>query len=285
MSKASKPVVVAIADNQPRALRFAMDEASLFGSPLRVVYAYGVSLRASQFNDVPQDVADELRLLGQSVLDDARLFVGKHDPDLSVEYVLSSDAPLDALALEAANARTLVLGSDDVPWFDRLLHSKIAGHMARHAPCPVFVVPELDAPVGADGEIVLTLDGDTSAEGPVRLAFEEANARDCVLHVLHCTPPGTLGSGAETSRSHIAKVLAHWRAEYPDVAVAEGDAVGDAEAAIVRATYRSALVIVGRPHLHSVPFALSRPVAVKVLSEAHCPVAVVPGDYSGSADS
>ncbi|WP_332642241.1 hypothetical protein [Aeromicrobium sp.] len=32
MSKASKPVVVAIADSQPRALRFAMDEASLFGS-------------------------------------------------------------------------------------------------------------------------------------------------------------------------------------------------------------------------------------------------------------
>lgn len=280
-----KPVVVAIADDQPNTLRCAMQEASLFGSPLRVVYAYGVSLRASQFSEVPQDILDELRVLGQTVLDSARRFVGDRDPALSVEYVLSSEAPLDALALEAASARALVLGSDDVPWFDRLLRSRIAGNMARHAPCPVFVVPDLDASFDADGEIVLALDGDMPAEGPMRLAFEEANARDCLLHVLHCTPPRTPSSDAETSRSGFAKMLADWRADYPDVAVVEGDAVGDTEAAIALATDRSALVIVGRPHHHGVPFALSRPVAVKVLSKARCPVAVVPDGYSGSAES
>ncbi len=260
-----------------------MDEASAFGSPLRVVYAYGVSLRASQFSDLDQDVVEKLRSLGQTVLDDARLFVGKHAPTLSVEYVLSAEAPLDALVLEAANARTLVLGSDDVPWYDRLLRSKIAGYLARNAPCPVVVVPELDPPVSAGGEIVLTLDGDTSGEGSLRMAFEEASARKTVLHVLHCLPPATLASDAAISRSKMSDVLAGWRTAFPEVTVLEGDAVGDVEAAIVRATYHSGLVIVGRPHQHGVPFALLRHVAVKVLTEARCPVAVVPGDYSGSA--
>jgi nucleotide-binding universal stress UspA family protein len=39
--------------------------------------------------------------------------------------------------------------------------------------------------------------------------------------------------------------------------------------------------VVGRPHGRRLPFSLMRPVAVAVIKEAKCPVAVVPPDYDG----
>ncbi|MDR7085208.1 nucleotide-binding universal stress UspA family protein [Aeromicrobium panaciterrae] len=279
MSSPTPPVVVAIADKQPSALRFAISEARAFGAPLRVVYAYGVPARASQFNPVPDRIVRELRAVGEAVLDAAKLLVDEVDPKLSVEFVLSSHIPLDALSLEAASARVMVLGSDDVPWYDRLLRTKIAGYLARYALCPVIVVPELEFPVDPGGEVVLTLDGDTAATGPVRLAFEEANARDCVLHVLHCTPPGTLGVDVEAARANVAEVVAGWCETYPDVAVLEADAIGDTAETIARATRNAELVVVGRPHDHVISFPLSQPVAIEVLRKAKCPVAVVPATY------
>lgn len=279
MSNQSHPVVVAIADKQPSALGFAVREAQSFGASLRVVCAYGVPARASQFNPVPEGTVRELRAVGEAVLDDAKRFVNELDPKLSVEFVLSSLVPLDALSLEAASARVMVLGADDVPWYDRLLRTKIAGYFAKYASCPVIVVPELEFPVDPDGDVVLTLDGATAASGPVRMAFEEANARDCVLHILHCTPPGTLASDAEAARANVAEVVAGWREKYPDVAVLEAGAIGDTVDTIRRATQSAELVIVGRPHSHAISFPLSQPVAIEVLRKANCPVAVVPATY------
>lgn len=279
MSITSAPVVVGIADKQPSALRFAVREARSFGAPLRVVYAYGMPFRATQFEAVEPRVIGQLHTVGQAVLDDARNFLDDLTWGVSVEYVLSSLEPLDALAVEAAKARVLILGADDVPWYDRLLHSKVAGYLARYAPCPVIVVPELEFPTGLEGEVVLTLDGETEAVGPVRMAFEQANARDCLLHVVHCTPPGTLASDAEEARANVAEVMAGWSETYPDVAVLEADAIGDTVAAIDRATRNAELVIVGRPHVRAVPFAMCRPVATEVLRGARCPVAVVPANY------
>jgi nucleotide-binding universal stress UspA family protein len=248
MSNTIKPVVVGIGDKQPSALRFAVREARSSGSPLRVVHSVGMPAQAAEFYlGASVSMLDELRKDGQSVLDGARHHIEELDPTLAVEYVLTELAPLEALEREASRARVLVVGADDVPWFDRLLRTKIAGYLARNAPCPVVVVPELEFPSGPGGEVVLTLDGDTSATGPLRMAFQEADARDCLLHVLHATPPGTLRADADASRANVAEV-----------------------------------VIVGRPHNHGMPLSLTRPLAMKILSTAQCPVAVVPADYQGA---
>ena len=279
MSNPTRPVVVAIADKQPSALSFAVTEARSCGASLRVVYAYGVPPRASQAIPVEASIIEGLRRLGQSVLDDARQFVDELGTGLDVEYVLSGHTPLDALSLEATKARCLVLGADDVPWYDRLLRTKVAGYLATHSSCPVIVVPELEFPTGPDGEVILTLDGVTPASGPLHFAFEEANARDSLLHVLHATPPGTLSSDAEASRANVSELIAEWRERYPDVAVLEANVVGDTVAVIDRATQSAELVVIGRPHSHVIPLALVRPVAVEVLRKAQCPVAVVPVSY------
>lgn len=282
MSTNAKPVVVAVGDKQPSALRVAVSEARSSGSPLRVVHSAGLPAQAAEFYvGVSASLLDDIRAEGQAILDDARHVIEELAPTLEVEYVMTEQAPLQALELEAARARVLVVGADDVSWVERLLRTKIAGYLAKHAPCPVIVVPETEFPSGPDGEVVLALDGDTSAAGPLRMAFEEADARDCLLHILHSTPPGTLVSDAEATRANVAEVLAGWRERFPDVMVLEAFPIDLAAQALTRATESAELVIIGRPHTHHIPLSLSRPVAMKVLAKAQCPVAVVPADYRG----
>jgi nucleotide-binding universal stress UspA family protein len=280
MTTSSHPVVVGIVDKQPSVLGFAVGEARAAHSSLWVVHSTG---RPPQPGDYYGgfDLFDELSRTGQAVLDDARRFVEEEAPELEVEYVLTSEGPRHALEHAVPSARLLVVGSDDVPWFDRLMRTDVAGHLALHAACPVVVVPEQAYPWARDGDVVVTLDGDTSAEGPLQLAFEEADARDAVLHVLHATPPGTIVSDAEEIRANLAEVVAGWRDTFPDVIVLTAITTGDPKKAVAHATESAALVVVGRPHGRVIPFAVSRPLATDVLRRAHCPVAVVPPTYRG----
>ena len=278
-----KPVVVGIADKQPSALRFAITEARSHGRPLRVVHAYGLPAQPAEFylGGGAGAVADDLRAAGQDVLDDARHVIDGQDPSLDVEYVLSDRAPLEALEHEAVGAGVMIVGADDVPWLERLLRTRVAGHLVMHAPCPVIVVPEQELPSAGGGEVVVTLDGDTRSAGPLRLAFEEADARDCLLNVLHSTPPGTLAADVIASHARASDVLAEVRAEHPDVEVLESNPLDDIAAAATRASQVADLVVVGRPSHPHLSLLLARPVAVSVLSRARCAVAVVPAGYAG----
>ena len=141
MNTATSPVVVGIADKQPSALGVAIRQASATESPLWVVHSVGVPSQAAEFY-AGYEVIEDLRRTGQGVLDDARHFIEREAPGLEVDYILSTDEPLHAIQHAAANARLIVLGADDVPWYDRLLRTKVAGHLALHAPCPIIVVPE-----------------------------------------------------------------------------------------------------------------------------------------------
>lgn len=278
MNTVNRPVVIGLLDHQPWALSFAIAQAQSTRSPLRVIHSAGSPSQLSEFY-AGSALLEDLRADGQQVLDAARRFVEEHAPEVDAQYTLTDVAPLHALEGVATEARFIVLGTDDVPRFERLLRTKVSGYLARHAPCPVVVVPELSYLGSFEGDIVLTLDGDALADGPIRFAFEQAEAHDRVLHVLHATPPGTLGSDSEEVRANIAEVLAGWRERYPDVMVLPAYASGNAKAIVLRATERAGLVVVGRPHGHATPFAVSKPLATEVLRRCHGPVAVVPASY------
>lgn len=278
MNTANRPVVIGILDQQPSALSFAIAQAQSTRSPLHVIHSAGFPSQLSEFY-AGSSLLEDLRADGQQVLDAARRFVEEQAPEVDTQYILTDVPPLQALEDVAAEARVIVLGTDDVPWLDRLLRTTVTGHLARHAPCPVVVVPELSYSGRFEGDIILTLHGDTVADGPIRFAFEQADTHDRVLHVLHATPPGTLRSDSEEIRADIAEVLAGWRERYPDVMVLPAYASGDAKTIVLRATESAGLVVVGRPHGHARPFAVSRPLATEVLRRCHGPVAVVPATY------
>ena len=280
MKTNGSPVVVGIGDKQPTALRFALREAHRNGTGLRVVHSAGLPT-PSVAAQAGVEIVEAIREAGQKVLDDAQHFVEQEVTPVPVTYVLTAVAPIGALEAEAHAASTVVIGADNIAWPDRLLGGAIASHVALHAACPVVVVPERAYPTALTGGVVIALDGDTPARGPLQFAFEQAHARGDVLHVLHAIPPATATSDAETLRANIGEVLAGWSDTYPDVRVLLSFPIDEAHDACLRATERSELVVVGRPHHHALPLALARPLAAEVLRHAHCPVAVVPAEYRG----
>lgn len=281
MTTLKKPVVVGIGDKQPTLIRFALGEAQRTGAELRVVHSAAVPVQARRFY-VGEELSEDIREEGQKVLDAAEHFIMQEALGVPVKFVLTSVAPTEALEAEAAEASMLVIGADDLSWPERLLGGAIAAHVAKHATCPVVVVPERSYVTPLGGGVVLALDGDTASPGPLRFAFEEASGRDKLLHVLHATPPATLAGDAETIRANVPEVVSRWSENYPDVHVHANFPIDDAEDAFIRATEDSGLVVVERSHQHSAPFGLARPLATKILKRTQCPVAVVPADYQGA---
>lgn len=156
-----------------------------------------------------------------------------------------------------------------------------SGYAARRDRRGAWPFPERSYPTALGGGVVIALDGDSPATGPLQFAFEQADARGDELHVLHAIPPGTRKSDAEAIRANIGAVLAGWSDTYPRVRVLLSFPADEADDACGRATERSKLVVLGRPHRHSLPLPLARPLAAEVLRHAHGPVAVVPADYRG----
>lgn len=281
MKTTSMSVVVGVGDKQPTALRFALREAHRKGTGLRIVHSAGLPAQAAAAY-AGAEVYEELREAGQKVLDDARHFIQQENSPVEVTYVLTAAAPIEALENEAREASTVVIGTDNITWPDRIFGGAVATHIALHAPCPVIVVPERAYPTPLSGGVVIALDGDTPARGPLHFAFEQADANGDVLHVLHAIPLGTTRTDAESIRANIKEILFGWSDRYPQVRVLLNFPLDDADEACIRATEHSELVVIGRPHRHGLPFALARPLAAEVLKHAHCPVAVVPADYRGA---
>lgn len=274
MSIHRAPVVVAIKDEQPTALSFALRAAQQQGLGLRVVHASGMPVQPPGSFLGPELLRD-LRTEGSAVLEGARKRVEDAGSDVAVEYVLATTGTIDALEDEAERAGMLVLGADDLRWPDRLLGGAVATHVALRAACPVVVVPERTHPTPLSGGVVVALDGDTLAVGPLRFAYEQASAGSGSLHVLHALAPGTSRPEAEEVRANIGEVIAGWSGEYPGVRVSLQFPIDGPDQACIRATEVSELVVVGRPHRRSAVPGLARPLAAEVIRHAHCPVAVV----------
>lgn len=277
MESNGKPVVVGVIDKQPTALRFALREAHRRGVGMRVVHSAGVPIELAA-GHVTAEFIDDLREAGQKVLDDARHFIEQEVTPVRAAYEVTTAPPIAALEAEALEASIVVVGTDDTRWPDRLFGGAVASHVALHAPCPVIVVPERVYPTPLSGRVVIALDGDTPASGPLQFAFEQARANGRVLHVLHAIEPGTKPADCEAIRANIGEVLAGWSDVYPDVRVLQNFPIDEVEEACRRATEHSELVVVGRPHGHTLPFTFARSLAAEVVKHAQCPVAVVPAD-------
>ncbi|MET0766371.1 MAG: universal stress protein [Aeromicrobium sp.] len=277
------PVLVGVADKQPAALSYAIAEAERLRRPMRVVHCWAPpAVMPEDYLGV--ETPEAARADAERVLEEARSAILRAAPLLEAEFVTVEGAPASSLAREATRAAVLVLGSDDVSSLDRLLGGAVSGFLARTAACPVVVVPDRDVPDSGDGGVVVTIDGDTSASGPLRYAFEQAEARREPLHVLHAAPEATLRADFLKHQANVAEVVAGWQTQYPDVAVLRCTSEGTPAEECIEATSEASLVVIGRHHGHSTPFARARPIAMRVLRDAQCPVAVVPLDY-GRSDS
>ncbi|MET1037219.1 MAG: universal stress protein [Aeromicrobium sp.] len=269
----TRPVVIGIDGSHDSALTFAVAEARRRGTNMRVIHCAAMPFEQMELY-VSELTYREMMAEGQQVLDDTRKLVEQDAPDLLVDYELSSRAPVDVLMDESSRAGLLVLGIDDLPWFERLLGGAVAGHLARHSRCPVVGVPQPDRSGRRHEGVVVALDGDTAAQPLLQLAFEMAEDRGCTLHALRVVSTRAEPDAVASARANLAEVLAGWREAFPDARVVQEVVVGEPDHACSAATQDAEVVLVGRSAKHR----LRRPVAVGVLRHARCPVGVVPLD-------
>lgn len=271
------PVVLGVDVLQPEALAVAIFEATWRRAPLRAVRCWvvppvglGLYVDPTLYVSLPA-VADE-------VLREVAVATAAQAPDLRVEYLTTNAAPTDGLLTESKSAAVLVLGADHVSWLERFLGGEVAGHLSRHASCPVIVVPD-HGRADAGGAVVVTIDGDTGATGPLRFGFEQADARAETLIVVHAVPAGTTPDDSRDHDRAVAEVLAGWQENYPGVTVQRLVVEGTPAQAAISASAEASIVIIGQHDGRRLAVAWARPVADAVMRAARCPVAVVPRDY------
>jgi len=276
----NRPIVVGVEDKQLAALRYALSEAESQGCGVRVVHAYSISTTGPTL--LGDDILDSSAESAYAILDVARDFIDSQDIKVPVEYAVEFGAPTQILQSESLTARALVLGPDHASWYERILAGEVGSWLATHAECPVIVVPEHWHPQQIRrGGIVVTVDGATDAHGPLTFAFSAADRRKEELHALHVVPPATSEDDEWEHRLNIAEVLAGWADKFPTVRIFRSLVFGEATEACIGSASLANLVVVGRPRGRGLPFSLVRPVAVSVIKEANCPVAVVPPNYDG----
>lgn len=272
--------VAGVAADESAVVRYALREAARLNTRVRVMHCYAEAADGVHLGPDPHGA---MRVAGSKILDQARLVVEAHGRDADVEYVLEHGDPT-ALLLEAAeDAQAIVVGADDGTWVERMLGAGVSGQLALRAACPVVVVPQGRPGEGPVGGVVVILDGGTVSAGPLRYGFEQADSRVEDLHVLHAVPVATTEADTASLTAKVARDVAQWNLLIPGVRAQLSLTTGGADHECVEATADASLLVIGRPHGHTYSFALSRPVAMLLLGEARCPVAIVPAVHRSSA--
>ncbi len=283
ISTTDRPIVVGIDHEDFAAIRYALEEAHEQDCGLRIVHAYRLPVSAVPGLWIDDQTVKQDQAAAQQILDLARLQVDAEDIEVPVEYVLGYASATDMLTEEAKSARALVLGADDVSWFDRLFVGEVGSWLSTRADCPVIVVPaSWPRADDRDRSVVVTLEGTNSSHGPLAYAFAHAERSGSTLHVLHVAPPGTCEDDENEERMNLATILAGWAELYPGVEVSTSITTGRVDESILRRTGLASLVVVGRPQRRGFPFSLARPTAVAVIKQALCPVVVVPSDFEAA---
>lgn len=265
-SQGHEPVVAGLSSDQPAVIGYTLLEAERLGTSVRLVHCHVASASMG----------------ARSVLGGAREAVQELGSSVDVAYSLHRGEAGASLIAEAAQAAVVVVGARDESWLERMLGGDLTGRLVAGATCPVVIIPAVLPAECRTGGVVVTLDGDTSAAGPLRYGFEQADLRGEGLHVLHAAPVGTSKDDTEALIDKVTAEVARWNAVTPTVPTRLSLTSGDALTECVLATAQASLLVIGRPHGHSPLFALARPVALRVLREAQCPVAIVPARYGAS---
>jgi nucleotide-binding universal stress UspA family protein len=271
-----KPVLVAVQGDQPILVQYAADEARRRRTELVVLHVYGVILAEMgavvSTSSSPHDDAE-----AQAVLDSAKKVIDSQPDAPPARYIRELGSTIEVIEEHAANAQLLVIGADEISWFERALGGAIARYLSGHAPCPVIVVPPIHDLSTLYGGVCVTIDDDARAAAPLRFAFEQASARESRLIVLHVVPEGLKKPELEAERVSVAEVLAGWSEQFPDVVVTTRVVSDDdVVSAAARASEESELLVVGRPRRDLTAIRAATP---RLTRATHCPLAVVYDGY------
>ncbi|MFC9962662.1 universal stress protein [Nocardia ignorata] len=248
-----QPVVVGVDGSQESrfALRWATEFAAHHRAPLNIVFAmeipadyYGPGLAGPLYDPVA------LHRYGKEVTDEAAA-------EASASAAAIAEIPVSATAVEgsavavlrsrSASARLVVVGSRGLGALRRTLLGSVSTSIARHADCPVAVIPE--ALVHADGPVVVGVDGSECSVEAIGIAFDEAARRGVRLVAVNAWSEFYRYEARSTMQTEaealLSESLAGYAEKYPEVQV-DRVVVEDRPArAVLHASEGAQLIVVG----------------------------------------
>ncbi|MCU0263618.1 MAG: universal stress protein [Candidatus Nanopelagicales bacterium] len=174
---------------------------------------------------------------------------------IPVTTVVTAGTPAGALVEQSRSATMVVIGSRGHGSISSAILGSTVSHVASHAHCPVIVVRAEGVP---GGPVVVGVDGSPESEEVVGWAIDHASRHGLALEVLHSyaipvypgvvpyVPPVEITAATAGFEQRVtAEVLAGWRERYPDVEVTTNIAHGRPAPALVEASGRASLTVVG----------------------------------------
>jgi nucleotide-binding universal stress UspA family protein len=274
-SATARPVVVGVDGSGASlaSIAMAVREAALRRRPLRLVHADSwVSgpawLDAGPVEPEAVDPRADPEQIVKEAAEHAAAFAG-----VSVQAEVVPGDPGAVLVRESRTAELVIVCHRGAGGFLGLRMGSVAIKVAAYARCPVLVVRGTPAPGGI---ILAGIDPSAPGARATGFAFRAAALRGAELVALHARPGDPTGADPAREEEGLAAALKGWTDRYPQVPIRCEVRRGRAAGALVAASERAQLVVVGtrgpgrRPTL---PFGS---VTHALLHHAACPVAVVP---------
>ncbi|MGW5316591.1 universal stress protein [Nocardia thailandica] len=272
------PVVVGVdgSEQAATALRWAAEYAAEHQAPLELVFVVDIPIDYSPALSQPYWDRDALIRDGRAILADAASDAATLTAT-TVHTTLAEGPAVPVLRRHSDGARLLVVGSRGMGAFRRTLLGSVSTSLARHAGCPVAVVPE--HPYAADGPVVVGVDGSACSAEAVAVAFDEAARRAAPLVAVHAwsefyryEPRSTMQTEADTL---LSENLAGYGEKYPEVDVRR-IAIEDKPArALLDAGIGARLIVVGSHGRGGFTGMALGSVSQAVLHGAECPLIIV----------
>lgn len=178
-----------------------------------------------------------------------------HGAGIAVETVATAGSPASVLVDQSRTAVMVVIGSRGHSSISSVILGSTVSHVASHAHCPVIVVQVQGT---TDGPVVVGVDGSPESEELVGWALDHASRHGLALEVVHSyaipvypgvvpyVPPVEITEATTGFEQRVtAEVLAGWRERYPDVVITTNVAHGRPAPALVEASGRASLTVVG----------------------------------------
>jgi nucleotide-binding universal stress UspA family protein len=289
MTTMSAAPVVAGVDGSESALaavRLAAAESVARRRPLRLVHALVWALFDVPLGPAPGGPPEGgFRHQAERFLGDALDAAAKAAPDVQVTGEILDGGAAAVLLHAARDAELVVIGDRGLGGFSGLVLGSVAVQVCAHAPVPVLVARGEPHP---DGPVVVGVDGSVVSDQAVAFAFEEAALRGAPLVAIHAwrfpvsTGPGDMlplvydsDQLAEEEDLVLAESLAGYRDRYPRVRVTRALERARPAKALVDASKRAQLVVVGARGRGGFTGLLLGSVSHAVLHHSHSPLAIV----------
>lgn len=185
------PVLVGIDGSEAaaEAVRWAAVDAVHHRAPLHIVHGIGAPMDFGPGIAFDQIDYDAYREAGNAAVDMARGFATAAAApigELDIATFVVEAPPIPVLLDRSKDARLLVVGTRGLGAFRRSLLGSVSTAVARHAHCPVAVIPEPEnyTPDRLLGPVLVGVDGSASATRAIEIAFDEAVRRNVAVRAV-----------------------------------------------------------------------------------------------------